>query len=860
MTDSRREFLKKAALLAGGTSLFQALPDSIQKALAIDPQPGSTFQDAEHIVILMQENRSFDHCYGSLRGVRGFNDPRAITLPNKNPVWLQTNAAGETYAPFRLNLKDTKATWMSSLPHSWTNQVDARNDGKYDKWLDSKQSARKEYAKMPLTMGYYNRQDIPFYYALADAFTVCDQNFCSSLTGTTPNRLYLWTGTIREKPDRNVKANVRNEDVDYGDPAHWKTFPERLEENGISWRIYQNELSLPVGFEGEEEGWLANFTDNPIEWFEQYNVGFSEAYQRYLTKKLPELPGEIQALTTKINALPETSSELPKLKRELSRKEQELIVGREHQVKYSRENYAKLSQREKNLHEKAFTTNKNDPHYHELTKLKYHDGSTEREVEIPKGDVLHQFRADVKNRTLPTVSWVVAPENYSDHPGAAWYGAWYISEMLDILTQNPDVWKKTVFILCYDENDGYFDHVPPFVAPHPDKPETGKVSKGIDTSVEHVYMEHELQRKSPNAQKEARAGAIGLGYRVPLVIASPWSRGGKVSSEVFDHTSILQFLEVFLSKKTGKKIEESNISAWRRTVCGDLTSVFRPYKGEKIPMPTFVEKNEFVESIHKAQFKELPSDFKVLTTDEIKKIKQAPYASPLMPKQEKGLRSSLAIPYELYADGQFDPDQKAFDIILQAKNDVFGTKSAGSPFTVYALNNFVSENENAERDVQVRNYAVAAGDRLSDRWNIREFENETYQFRVNGPNGFFREFIGTANDPRVAVQCDYQHTAPQARTLTGSVELNITNLDPARAYTIEVKDNAYQTGTQTQTLAAAGSKGSRISLILDLSRSFGWYDFSVNVAGHPVFEKRYAGRVETGKEGFSDPVMGGELV
>ena len=96
MTDSRREFLKKAALLAGGTILFQVLPDSIQKALAIDPQPGSTFQDAEHIVILMQENRSFDHCYGSLRGVRGFNDPRAITLPNKNPVWLQTNAAGET--------------------------------------------------------------------------------------------------------------------------------------------------------------------------------------------------------------------------------------------------------------------------------------------------------------------------------------------------------------------------------------------------------------------------------------------------------------------------------------------------------------------------------------------------------------------------------------------------------------------------------------------------------------------------------------------------------------------------------------------------------------------------------------------
>jgi phospholipase C len=124
--DNRREFLKKAALLAGSAGLLDRLPESIQKALSIAPAPGSTYLDAEHVVILMQENRSFDHCYGTLRGVRGFNDPRAVTLPNKNKVWLQTNASGKTYAPFRLNLKDTKATWMSSLPHSWTNQVDAR--------------------------------------------------------------------------------------------------------------------------------------------------------------------------------------------------------------------------------------------------------------------------------------------------------------------------------------------------------------------------------------------------------------------------------------------------------------------------------------------------------------------------------------------------------------------------------------------------------------------------------------------------------------------------------------------------------------------------------------------------------------
>ncbi len=80
--------------------MLQVLPASIARAMAINPAPGSTWRDAEHVVFLMQENRSFDHTYGSLQGVRGFNDPRAITLPNKNKVWLQTNAAGETYAPF----------------------------------------------------------------------------------------------------------------------------------------------------------------------------------------------------------------------------------------------------------------------------------------------------------------------------------------------------------------------------------------------------------------------------------------------------------------------------------------------------------------------------------------------------------------------------------------------------------------------------------------------------------------------------------------------------------------------------------------------------------------------------------------
>jgi phospholipase C len=477
--ESRREFIRKATMLTGATGLFSVLPESIQKALAIDPKKGSTYLDAEHVVILMQENRSFDHCYGTLRGVRGFNDPRAINLPNKNLVWLQTNAFGETYVPFRLNMKESKATWMGSLPHSWTNQVDARNDGKYDQWLIAKQPGNKEHARMPLTQGFYNREDIPFYYALADAFTVCDQNFCSSLTGTTPNRLYLWTGTVRENPDPKHYANVRNENVTDNAEASWTTFPERLEDNNVSWRIYQNELSISTGFEGEEDSWLSNFTDNPIEWFTQYNIRFYTGYQKYLKERQGALPAEIEQAQTKLKTI-SPGKDAAALEKTIKEKQALLQLAKEELVRWSPENYEKLSARSKNLHQKAFTTNKKDPDYREITTVKYQDGDIEHEAKAPQGDILHQFRADVKSGTLPTVSWLVAPENFSDHPTSPWYGAWYVSEVMDILTSDPEVWKKTIFILCYDENDGYFDHVPPFSVPNPYKADTGAVSQGID--------------------------------------------------------------------------------------------------------------------------------------------------------------------------------------------------------------------------------------------------------------------------------------------------------------------------------------------------------------------------------------------
>jgi phospholipase C len=837
--DSRREFLKKAALLSGAAG-FATLPASVQRALAIDPAPGTTYLDAEHIVFLMQENRSFDHCYGALQGVRGFNDPRAIRLPNRNSVWLQTNAAGETYAPFRLDIKGTRVTWMGSLPHSWSNQVDARNNGKYDKWLDVKQSGHSEYAKMPLTMGYYTRQDIPFYYALADAFTVCDQHFCSSLTGTTPNRLYFWTGTIRAKQHESSPALVWNEEADYNNMVNWKTYPERLEEQGVSWKIYQNDISVDGGFTGEEDSWLANFGDNPIEYFTQYNVKLSERYLNYLEKSAAKLPAEIAALETQL----QSSSDKPALQKKLQDKKAQLEKVKKDQQLYTREKYEQLTPQQKSLHEKAFSVNKKDPHFGQLTTLQYKDGDTARKVTIPKGDILHQFREDVKNGQLPTVSWIVAPENFSDHPSSAWYGAWYVSEVMDILTQNPDVWKKTIFVLTYDENDGYFDHVPPFVAPNPRDRESGKVSAGIDASVEYVSTQQEQQR-SWISQDHKRESPIGLGYRVPLVIASPWSRGGWVNSQVFDHTSSLQFLEDFLQHKTGKAIKETNMSAWRRTVCGDLTSVFRPYNGEKIKQPAAVEKNAFIESVHKARFKGAPTDYKKLSPAEIAQINRNPAGTTLMPAQEKGIRPSTALPYELYVDGQLNAGGNAFEISFAAADKVFAEKAAGAPFTVYAPGRYRNDN------MRVWSYAVSAGDQLQDTWQLSSFDDSQYHLQVHGPNGFFREFKGNSNEPRVVVSCSYAHAAGKPQQLTGQLLLKLANKGK-EPLTVEITDNAYKTGTRTHVLKPGASK----EVLLNLAKSFGWYDCSVKVKGSSLFEKRYAGRVETGRSSYSDPLMG----
>ena len=829
--ETRRDFMK-AALLAGAAGLSGGLTDSIARAFAIAPDEGSTFWDAEHVVILMQENRSFDHAFGSLQGVRGFNDPRAIKLTNGLPVWVQANRAGESYLPFRLDINKTKATWMGSIPHSWTDQVDARNGGLYDGWLDAKRSHNEHYADMPLTMGYYTRDDIPFYYDLADAFTICDQNFCSTLTGTTPNRLHLWTGTIRPEQSASAPAMVLNSDVDFPTLANWTTFPERLEDAGIPWKVYQNELYVGVGFEGEEGPWLSNFGCNPLEYFSQYHAHLAAARCRHLQKVVDDLTTEIE----QIKQLSETTTLSAEVVDKLKQKETELSEAQAACKEWNLEKFEQLPSREKSLHNKAFITNSGDQDYHTLTELRYQDQGTDRRVQVPKGDVLYQFRKDVAEGKLPTVSWVVPPERFSDHPSSAWYGAWYIAEMLDILTANPEVWKKTIFILTYDENDGYFDHVPPFVAPHPNRPETGKASAGVDTGLEYVEREQELKRKPAH---QCRNSPQGLGYRVPMIIASPWTRGGCVCSQVIDHTSSLQFLEKFLTRKTGTTISEPNVNSWRRTVCGDLTSVFQPAftkDQNKISHPT---RDQFIEQIHRAKFMDVPKDYRQLTEADINLISQNQADLSFMPRQEPGIRKSCPLPYELTAEGWLDPGRKDFLIRMGALNKKFGQQAAGAPFIVYS--------RHGENDLRVRNYTVAAGDRLEDSWPLADFADSRYEFVVYGPNGFFRNLRGDQNDPLIDVQLE--DVSQEGGPLTVAVHLQ-NQSDTVQD--IEIADLAYGTAKQTSRLSPGESKTHTIPC----NHSFGWYDVGVRLAGHERFEKRYGGRIESGAWSYTDPAMG----
>ena len=729
---------------------------NIAKALEIPANSRTrSLRDIEHIVVLMQENRPFDHHFGTLKGVRGFNDPRAVSihLPMQSgngtapaSVFLQPAGAANVAAgygvppdsgtlggpsggafvipPFRINpqavepLPSVGLAYLPGTSHSWKNTHLAWNQGQYDSWAS---------VNGPIAMSYMTREDIPYHCALADAFTVGDAYHCSVLGPTNPNRTYMWSGCVGNLDNLGAGgadghgAGPMTANGLSPNKAFWTfgTFPEVLQSAGVTWRIYQDLVGAtfaPDFGDGSGNAFVGNFGDNSVLYFNQYATSApgNPLFDRGCTG------------TAINNTIPSASAP---------------------------------AQDWKAWQETLFD----------------------------------QFRADVKNGTLPQVSWIVAPAGYTEH--SDWpvdYGAWYISQVVDVLVSNPAVFSKTALIINYDEADGSFDHMPPPFPPQ-------SAAFGASTADSHNEI---VTTDTPH-------GPIGLGCRVPFLVISPWTRGGYVNSQVFDHTSVIQLIE----KRFG--VHAPNISPWRRAVAGDLTSIFN-----------FSNPNDF--------HVRLPSTDAFLppvnelagggTTTFIPKTSQVSFG---VPKQERGVRPARALPYELQAHGSLNAPAKTFSI------DFFNTGRAGAVFQVRSGN--TADN--------VRAYTVEPGKKLTGTWSV----GAQYDLSVYGPNGFMRQFKGTLGAHSAALDV----LAWYERDDHGEIGLRIRNEGTGKA-TVVITD-AY-TGDNDLRLIWPGQTFENETRT---GRFYGWYDLVVKVTEDPTFECRLAGHVETGEDSFSDPAMGG---
>jgi phospholipase C len=694
-TPDRRTFLK----LVGAPALAAAAPLDLTRILSIPAHNRTgSINDVEHIVFLMQENRSFDHYFGTLRGVRGFADPHPVTLPSGKPVWFQPNGA-DVLLPFRPDVEDLGQTFLPDPPHGWADTHAAWNGGKYDRWVPNKGVT---------TMTYHTRRDLPYQFALADAFTICDNYHCSLMGPTDPNRYHMWTGWVGNDGAAGGPV-ITNAEAGYD----WSTYPERLQRAGISWKVYQDVgVGLDAaGFWGwTEDPYIGNYGDNSLLYFHQY---------QFAPGGTP-LADRARTGTNILNAAPPNDRQ-------------------------------------------------------------------------PEG-LLTILQDDVRRGRLPQVSWIVAPEAYCEHPN--WepgYGAWYVSKVIDTLASNPEVWSKTVLFITYDEEGGFFDHLVP-----PTPPQTR--AQGLST----VPITNEI---FPGDSGHA-SGPYGLGIRVPMIIVSPWSRGGWVNSQLFDHTSMIRFLEARFAAHHPDLIE-TNITPWRRAVVGDLTTAFdfrTPNASRRLLLPST--------DIYR------PEEL-VRQPDE----EPVPPAHGDVPKQERGVRPARALPYSLDAHGDLQSD-------LSFRIDFRNDGDAGAVFHVRSGNTADAP----------RNYTVEPSKHLSDTWAAPS----AYDLSVYGPNGFFRSFKGAAGadhaNVHVRVEYDERH---------GQLTLRLTNRGHERARVTVT--NQYTSHGSGFTL----SPGETDAKTWSLERTGGWYDLVVEVSGDAQFNYRVAGHVENGDDSISDPGMGG---
>jgi phospholipase C len=674
-TVDRRRFLQ----LAGASATLTALSTSVARAATIPAsRTHGSLDDIEHVVVLMQENRSFDHYFGTLQGVRGFGDPHPAVLPSGKSVWHQSDGTREVL-PFRPDVHDLGLAFIQDLDHSWNGGHAAFDNGRYDGWIA---------AKSATTMAHLGRSDIPFHYALADAFTICDSYHCSLLGPTDPNRYYMWTGWVGND-GRGGGPVIANDELGYS----WTTYPERLQAAGVSWKIYQDAgtgLDAAGSWGWTDNAYIGNYGDNSLLYFDQYR-----------------------------NAAPGSP-----------------------------------------LYERARTGTS------AVSGQSYFD----------------VLRSDVQAGRLPQVSWIAAPEAFTEHPNwPANYGAWYVSQVLDALTSDPDVWSRTALLITYDENDGFFDHVVP---PYPSG--AGRPGASTVSTVNETY-----------AGPEGVPANFGLGQRVPMLVVSPWSTGGYVCSETFDHTSIIRLME----QRFG--VREPNITPWRRTVCGDLTSAF-DFGRDRARRP------------------HLPSTAAYKPADDQRHPDYVPVppADPQLPRQEKGARPSRALAYRLRADATVTAAELRVAIANEGRLGA-QLQARTEPLLVPAT------------------YTVGAGHELTAAFPIVG----AYDVRLHGPNGFFRRFAGPAGHQAVEVTAT---PASHRRRLT----LVIANTSGG-IRTVEVVD-AYRRRRRTLTVAP----GRRQHFDLDAADTGGWYDLTITVHGVAGFVRELAGRVEDGRDGTTDPQLG----
>lgn len=721
---NRRDFLLNSTKALFGTAALTSFPMSIQKALAIDAKVETgTIKDVKHVVILTQENRSFDNYFGTLKGVRGFGDRFTIPLTQGRKVWEQYDANKNKVYPYHLDSTRGNAQRVSGTPHSWTDGQYAWDHGRMGNWVQYKQ---------PQSMGYYKQQEVEFQFALANAFTLCDAYHCAMHTGTNSNRMFIWTGT--NGPTTGNVASVVN-DLDAIGPSttgyDWTTYPERLQQAGVSWKVYQN---MPD-----------NFTDNPLAGFKQY-------------RRANELSGKPVNNSTICPA-----------------------------------------------YDPAIDANQ--PLYKGIANT------------MPDGGFLGTFKEDIAQGQLPQVSWLVAPATYSEHPGPSSpvQGAWYIQEVLNALTERPEIWSQTVFLINFDENDGFFDHVPSPSAPSIDV--SGEVcgkSTLTEAQMSYEYATHDKassgQPNFTDPKVSNGVGVYGPGIRVPMYIISPWSRGGWVNSQVFDHSSVIRFLEQCFN------VEEPNISPYRRAVCGDLTTAFDFETPNIVPLPDLSGKKTKAEA------------------DAIRKAQEglAQVSRPLnqaYPIQETGIRPSRALPYILHTSAKVDVAAKTVKLMFS------NTGTHAAVFHVYDKLNL---------DAIPHRYMVEAGKQLDDIWQTKE---SRYDLWVLGPNGFHRSFTGDLS------QAEQSAALPEIRVCMEECDpklfLKVRN-DAAQTAKFIVKANAYLPSQTWQIETATTEK----ELSWDMSEFGGWYDFTVTMVNEPSYSRRFAGRIETNEDSISDPYMG----